>query len=793
MTLPVIPLRDLVVFPSTMVPLYIGRDKSLNALTSAIENKSQVILLTQKNAKDTHPTADSLHRIGTICDVIQTVAFPDGTVKVMVEAKRVARVGSIQDLGLSIVAHDVEDVEFTSASPVEIKALIKTVKENMEEFAKLDKRISTEILAQVNISKTPEQLAYIIAANLNIRVDLKQEILEMDDGKVLLEKILSVILGELEIIRVEKKIQTRIKKQVEKSQKEYYLTEQMEAIQKELGGKDDYSSELDEMLEKAKKKSLSDEALTKITKEIKKLKMMSPMSAESTVIRNYIETLLSLPWKDYTQEERNIKAAQKILNRDHYGLDKVKERILEQLAVMQLNPKAKGSIICLVGPPGVGKTSLAKSIAEAQNRPFIRVSLGGVRDEAEIRGHRRTYVGAMPGKIINALKKADKGNPVILLDEIDKMSSDFKGDPASAMLEVLDPEQNHAFQDHYVEIDYDLSKVLFFATANYMENIPRPLLDRMEIIRLEGYTQTEKFNIARTYLIPKQLKEAGLDNIKVNVKDAAVNFVIEHYTREAGVRSLERTMAKLFRKIAKQAVLLNESKTRLKSFTIDKKQVVNLLGPERYKHTETNKTNEIGVTNGMAWTEVGGDLLPVEVAVMPGKGAMQITGKLGDVMTESAKAAMSYVRSRAVLFGIEPDYFQKHDVHVHVPDGATPKDGPSAGITLTTSLVSAILKIPVKRTIAMTGEVSLRGKVLPIGGLKEKIMAAQRGGVTHIICPKENEKDLKDIPKEILAKLDIACVEHVDEVLVRALDIKNPRDLFKVTNSKEYGVRSNYE
>lgn len=794
-TYPVIPLRDLVVFPTTMVPLYIGRDKSINSLNRAISDKSQIFLLTQKNAKDTNPNGDTLNSIGVLCDIVQTINFPDGTVKVMVEAKQVARSKNIEDKGSYLLAHDVQELGFTSEmNTIDIKALVKSLKENMEELAKLDKRVTPEVMAQINIAKNPEQLSYIIAANLNLKIEKKQEILEIDDVGVLLETVLSIIVGELEILKVEKKIQSRIKKSVEKSQKEYYLTEQMEAIQKELGGKDDYASELDEMLEKAKQKHLSEEALTKVVKEIKKLKMMSPMSAESAVVRNYVETILSLPWEDYTTEERDIKVAEEVLNRDHFGLEKVKERILEQLAVLQLNPNAKGAIVCLAGPPGVGKTSLAKSIAEAQGRPFIRVSLGGVRDEAEIRGHRRTYVGAMPGKIITALKKADKGNPLILLDEIDKMSSDYKGDPASAMLEVLDPEQNKNFQDHYLELDYDLSKVLFFATANYLENVPRPLLDRMEIIKLDGYTETEKFNIAKKYLIPKQLSEAGLDGIKVNIKDAALTLIIQSYTREAGVRGLERTIAKLCRKIAKQAVMLSSSsKSRLKSFNIDKKQVVNLLGPEKMKPTETNKTNEIGVTNGMAWTESGGDLLPIEVSVMPGKGVIQITGKLGEVMTESAKIAVSYVRSRAVLMGIDPEYFQKNDIHIHAPDGSTPKDGPSAGITLTTSLVSAILKIPVKRTVAMTGEISLRGKVMPIGGLKEKVMAAARGGVTHIICPKENEKDIKDIPEETRSKVEITCVEHVDEVLVRALDIESPRELFKVTVSKEYGVRSQYE
>lgn len=790
MKIPVIPLRDLVVFPSTVVPLYIGRDKSINALYAAAKDKSQVLLLTQKNPKETTPNTENLYKTGVVCEIIQTMNFPDGTIKVIVQADRVVNVVSLEESG-GYISADVDDIKINTNNSSELKALVKSVKDSFEELVKIDKRMSPETLVQIDAAKSPLSLAYVIAANLNVKVENKQEFLEISNVQFLLEKLLAAILGEIEIFRVEKKIQNRIKKQVEKSQKEYYLTEQMEAIQKELGGKDDYASEIDELLERAKTKNLSEEASKKVTKELKKLKMMSPMSAESSVIRNYVENILSLPWQDYSEEQRDITIAEEVLNRDHYGLNKVKERILEQLAVLQLNENAKGSVICLVGPPGVGKTSLAKSIAEAQNRPFIRVSLGGVKDEAEIRGHRRTYVGAMPGKIISALKKADKGNPVILLDEIDKMASDQRGDPASAMLEVLDPEQNKTFNDHYLELDYDLSKVLFFATANYIENIPRPLLDRMEVITLEGYTPTEKFNIAKTYLIPKQLKEAGLEKVKVSVKDEAITTIIDGYTKEAGVRSLERTFAKLSRKIARRAISLKSAK--MKSFVINKKAVSTLLGPEKYKPTLTSSENEIGVTNGMAWTQVGGDLLPVEVVTMPGKGTLTITGKLGEVMKESAQAAMSYVRTRAVLFGIDPEFFQKNDIHVHVPEGAVPKDGPSAGITLTTSLVSAITKIPVKRNVAMTGEVTLRGNVLAIGGLKEKVLAAARGGVTHIICPKDNEKDIKDIPEEIRKTLDITCVSHVDEVLVRALEISKPTELFRMNVSKEHGIRSKYD
>jgi len=790
LTLPVIPLRDLIVFPTTMVPLYVGRDKSVQALNHAIGQKTQILLLTQKIAKDQDPTAESLNTIGTVVEIVQSINFPDMTMKVIVQGMFTARVKKFVK-NEHFLEVECEQILNEEPSDIEIRAGMKSIVDTIEELSRYDKKITPELLTQVNAATDWQDLVYIVAANLNIKLEAKQEILEINSGKDIMDKLLSVILGELEVIKVEKKIQTRIKKSVERSQKEYYLNEQLEAIQKELGGKDDLGQELDELLEKAKHKKLSTEALAKVTKEIKKLKLMSPMSAESTVVRNYVETLLSLPWEDYSDEQRDITIAEEILNRDHFGLEKVKERILEQLAVLQLNDKAKGAIVCLSGPPGVGKTSLAKSIAEAQNRPFVRISLGGVKDESEIRGHRRTYVGAMPGKIIQAFKKADKGNPLILLDEIDKMSSDYKGDPASAMLEVLDPEQNSTFQDHYIDIEYDLSKVLFFATANYIQNIPKPLLDRMEIIKLDGYTPKEKFEIAKKYLIPKEITATGLDNIKITFKDDALQFLIESYTREAGVRSLERTIGKVFRKIARKAVSLKTAK--MKGFVIGKKTIEEMLGNERMTPTLTAKTDQIGVVNGMAWTESGGDLLPIEVLMMPGKGNMQVTGQLGEVMQESAKIAMSYVRSRASLFGIDKGFFEKNDLAAHVPDGSTPKDGPSAGIALTTAIVSAITKIPVKRLVAMTGEVSLTGKVMPIGGLKEKVMAAHRAGVKMIICPKENEKDIKDIPQDVVSDLEFFFAEHVDEVLVRALAIKSPKDLFKLNNDKEYSIRSRYE
>jgi len=787
---PVIPLRDLVVFPTTMVPLYIGRDKSVGALVKATIEKTQVLLLTQKNAKDTNPMPDDLYSIGTLCDVVQTINFPDGTVKIMVEGREAVRATNIVDDGECISAA-VTPIKMKLGVGEELRASVKSIKSAFEELARLDKRISTEALAQVDACKIPVQLAYVVCANLNVKIEQKQEVLGSVQQQALLDLILGMLMGEIEVFKVEKKIQNRVKKSMEKSQKEYYLNEQMEAIQKELGTKDDVTGELEEALEKARTRGLSAEADKKVVKELKKLKQMNPISAEATVVRNFVETILSLPWNDCTEEQRDIAVAQQRLDEDHFGLEKVKDRILEQLAVLQLNPEARGTIICLAGPPGVGKTSLAKSVAEAQNRPFVRVSLGGVRDEAEITGHRRTYVGAMPGKIINAFKKAEKGNPVILLDEIDKMSSDHKGDPASAMLEVLDPSQNKTFQDHFLEVEYDLSKVLFFATANYIENIPRPLLDRMEVIRLEGYTNTEKLAIAKKYLVPKQLKEAGLGAFKVTIKDDTLQHMIEGYTREAGVRNLERTISKLARKIAKQVVSMKN--LRVKSFTITKKSLLAYLGPDRYTPELISKENEIGCVNGMAWTEAGGDLLPIEVAVMPGKGTVQITGKLGEVMKESALTAVSYIRSRASLLGIDDETFQKNDLHLHFPEGAVPKDGPSAGIAITTSIVSALTKIPVKRTVAMTGEVTLRGKVLAIGGLKEKVLAAARAGVTHIICPKDNEKDLVDIPQEVRDTLDIFCASHVDEVLVRALDIKGPKELFKLTVNKERMIRSKYE
>lgn len=820
--LPLLPLRDLIIFPHMMMPLFVGREKSINALEDAMSKQTDIILAAQKDAKTNNPEEKDIYTIGTVGSIIQLLRLPDGTVKVLVEGKRRARIkGFVPNDGFFVV--NCEVIEEEVENPTEASALVRSVKSTFETYVKLNKRIPPEILMRVSSIESPGELADIIVAQLNLKLEDKQNVLEILDPSKRLENLLNLMTGEIEILEVEKKIRTRVKKQMEKSQKEYYLNEQMQAIQKELGEKDDYQAELEDLSEKCKTKKMPQEAKDKVNKEIKKLKLMSPMSAEATVVRNYIDWVLSLPWNDYSEDRHDVKNAKKILDEDHWGLEKVKDRILEYLAVLSLSKNMRGPIICLAGPPGVGKTSLARSIAESLNRPFARISLGGVRDEAEIRGHRKTYVGAMPGKILQALRKVDKGNPVVLLDEIDKMANDFRGDPASAMLEVLDPEQNSSFSDHYLELEYDLSNVMFVATANNLGNVPRPLLDRMEIIYLDGYIEQEKFHIAKNYLIPKQIGNHGLKDLNISMNDKAVRDVIRYYTREAGVRNLEREFANVFRKVAKDVVMNNmiddlktDSATTAKTkaapakkgakakvaakaksgkkdgYVITSEKLVELLGPHKLRHGEIEKTNEIGLTNGMAWTEVGGDLLAVEVSAVPGKGKFTVTGQLGDVMKESCTAAMSYVRSRGPLFGFDKEFYANIDIHIHFPDGATPKDGPSAGIALVTSVVSAITKIPVRRTVAMTGEISLRGKVLPIGGLKEKILAAHRGGIKMIICPKENEKDLKDIPKEVLKELKVILVDHVDQVLINALDIKSPKELFKMQSEREFGIKANY-
>ena len=821
--LPLLPLRDLIIFPHMMMPLFVGREKSINALEDAMSKQTDIVLAAQKDAKTNNPDEKDIYVVGTVGTIIQLLRLPDGTVKVLVEGKRRVRIKNfVANDSHFVVA--CEAIEEDISNPTEASALVRSVKGTFETYVKLNKRIPPEILMRVSSIEAPGELADIIVAQLNLKLEDKQTVLEILDPTKRLEHLLNLMTGEIEILEVEKKIRTRVKKQMEKSQKEYYLNEQMQAIQKELGEKDDYQAELEDLTKKCLEKKMPQDAKDKVNKEIKKLKMMSPMSAEATVVRNYIDWVLSLPWQDYNNDRHDVKNAKKILDNDHWGLEKVKDRILEYLAVLSLSKSMKGPIICLAGPPGVGKTSLARSIAESLNRSFARISLGGVRDEAEIRGHRKTYVGAMPGKILQALRKVDKGNPVILLDEIDKMANDFRGDPASAMLEVLDPEQNANFSDHYLELEYDLSKVMFIATANNLGTVPRPLLDRMEVIYLDGYIEQEKFHIAKNYLVPKQIENHGLKDFKISMQDKAIRDVIRYYTREAGVRNLERQFANVFRKVAKDIVMSEtleefrkmpttdkvvaptktkvaaKSKGKKAATTVKKsdgyvvtpEKLVQLIGAHKYRFGEIEKQNEIGLTNGMAWTEVGGDLLAVEVSTVPGKGKFTVTGQLGDVMKESCSAAMSYVRSRGPLFGLDKEYYSNIDVHIHFPDGATPKDGPSAGVALTTSIVSSMMKIPVKRTVAMTGEISLRGKVLPIGGLKEKILAAHRGGIKTIICPKENEKDLKDIPKEVLKELKIILVDHVDQVLINALDIKNPKELFKSQQEREFGVKANY-
>lgn len=803
--LPLLPLRDLIIFPHMMMPLFVGREKSINALEEAMNKQVDIVLAAQKDAKTNNPEADDIYVVGTVGTIIQLLRLPDGTVKVLVEGKRRVKIQKFLP-SENFFMVEVSDLKEISESPVETQALMRSVASTFESYVKLNKRIPPEILMKVSTIENAGELGDVIVAQLNLKIEDKQRILEISDPTKRLEELLNLMTGEIEILEVEKKIRTRVKKQMERSQKEYYLNEQMQAIQKELGEKDDYQAELQELEDQIRKKPFTEEARSKALKELKKLKMMSPMSAEATVVRNYIDWLLNLPWLKYSEEKHDVDFAQQVLDDDHWGLEKVKERILEHLAVRALSNEINGPILCLVGPPGVGKTSLARSVAKALNRDFSRISLGGVRDEAEIRGHRKTYVGAMPGKIIQALRKTQNGNPLILLDEIDKMSNDFRGDPSAALLEVLDPEQNSTFQDHYLELDYDLSKILFFTTANSLHPIPRPLLDRMEVISLGGYIEEEKVKISETYLVPKQIERHGLATRNVTFTEQAVRDLIRGYTREAGVRNLEREIGNVCRKIAKEIVkdeamekMRKSTATGKKSappkakiYSVTPKKLVELIGPARFKHGKIEVENEVGLTNGMAYTEVGGDLLPIEVAVVPGKGKFTVTGQLGDVMKESCSAAMSYVRSRGPLFGLDKDYFYEIDVHIHVPEGSIPKDGPSAGCAITTSIVSAIMKLPVKRTVAMTGEITLRGRVLEIGGLKEKVLAAHRGGIKMIIIPKENEKDLKDIPKEVMKELKVVLVDHVDQVLVNALEISNAKDLFKNRKDVALGIKAQY-
>ncbi len=782
---PLLPLRDIVVFPHMVVPLFVGREKSIAALEEAMNKEKDILLSAQINPKTNDPKPEDIFKIGTLASIIQLLRLPDGTVKVLVEGKRRARIAQyVSSPNFFMV--EAEPLGEGEDVGVEVEALMRGVKSTFEQYVKLNKRIPPEMLASVSTIDDASRLADTIVAHLTLKLPDKQSILEIVSAGERLEKLMSLMQSEIEILQVERRIRSRVKKQMEKTQREYYLNEQMQAIQKELGERDDFKNEIQELEEKAKKKKFSAEAADRVQKEIKKLKMMSPMSAEATVVRNYIDWALALPWNENTKDKLDIKEAEVILNEDHYGLEQPKERILEYLAVRSLVDKMKGPILCFVGPPGVGKTSLGRSIARSMGRKFIRVSLGGVRDEAEIRGHRRTYIGALPGKVLQSMKKAGSSNPVFLLDEIDKMSMDFRGDPSAALLEVLDPEQNSSFNDHYMDLDFDLSNVMFITTANTLPAIPAPLQDRMEIIRLPGYTELEKLKIAQLYLIKKQREANGLTEKNINFTEAAIKLVIRRYTREAGVRNLEREIASICRKVARDVV---KSGNRDKKINITPKKVQQFLGVPKFHFGLAEELDQVGIATGLAWTEVGGELLTTEVSVMPGRGKLIVTGKLGDVMQESAQAAMSYVRSRAEDLGLGRDFYSKLDIHVHLPEGAIPKDGPSAGITMATAISSALLKIPSRKDVAMTGEITLRGRVLPIGGLKEKLLAAHRGKIKTIIIPKENEKDLKDIPAKILKEIDVVTVEHMDEVLKFALKLDDPESLFKRGGSSKGMLR----
>ncbi|MGE0114049.1 MAG: endopeptidase La [Steroidobacteraceae bacterium] len=761
--IPVLPLRDVVVYPHMVIPLFVGREKSILALDQAMKGTKQILLIAQKQADVDDPGAEDIYRIGTLATILQLLKLPDGTVKVLVEGTVRAR---IKDLSVDqFFTANVEILKDQAQyDEREVDVLTRSVVSQFEQYVKLNRKVAPEILTALAGIEEPGRLADNVAAHMALKLDAKQRVLEMLEVRKRLEHILALLEGEMDVLQIEKRIRGRVKQQMEKSQREYYLNEQMKAIQKELGELEDAPNELGELEQRIQKAGMPKEARDKAMAELGKLKLMSPMSAEATVVRNYVDWLVKVPWKKKTKVHHNINAAEKVLEEDHYGLEKVKERIIEYLAVQQRVKALKGPILCLVGPPGVGKTSLGQSIARATNRKFVRMSLGGVRDEAEIRGHRRTYIGSMPGKIVQNLAKTAVNNPLFLLDEIDKMAMDFRGDPSSALLEVLDPEQNSTFNDHYLEVDMDLSQVMFVCTANSL-NIPAPLLDRMEVIRLPGYTEDEKSAIARKYLLPKQMKQNGLATGELSVSDDSIKDIIRYYTREAGVRNLERELSKICRKSVKQ--LLTEKRT--KSIAVTPENLNHYLGVRRFSYGRAEEQDQIGQVTGLAWTEVGGELLTIEASVVPGKGKLLDTGKLGDVMKESIQAAMTVVRSRASVLGLESDFNQKVDLHIHVPEGATPKDGPSAGIGMCTALVSALTKVPVRSDVAMTGEITLRGQVLPIGGLKEKLLAAHRGGIRTVLIPDENTKDLAEIPQNIKDSLDIKPVKWIDEVLQLAL------------------------
>ena len=767
---PLLPLRDIVVFPHMVVPLFVGRPKSIQALEDAMAGDRQLVVAAQRVAGEEDPTPEDIYGIGTLGTIIQLLRLPDGTVKVLVEGRTRAEIRSFASVD-PYFSVEIVELEDESVETPEAEALVRSIHTTFESYAKLNKKVAPELVNSVAAINDPGKLSDTVVAHLNLKLPDRQKLLEVTSSVERLEEVFSRMQAEIEVLEVERKIRGRVKKQMERSQKEYYLNEQMRAIQKELGDRDEQKNEVGELEEKLAAKEMPEEARERVEKEMKKLKQMSPMAAEATVVRNYIDWMLDLPWDEYKEEERDLAVSESILDADHYGLEKPKERILEYLAVQTLVEKVKGPILCLVGPPGVGKTSLGKSIARSTGRDFVRISLGGVRDEAEIRGHRRTYIGALPGKIIQGLKKAGSSNPVFLLDEIDKMSMDFRGDPSSAMLEVLDPEQNHTFADHYLDVDYDLSHVMFICTANVLHEIPRPLQDRMEIIQISGYIESDKLEIAKGHLVDKVIKDNGLSDECMSFSEGAILEVIRYYTRESGVRGLERELASIARKVARDKVATGEA---FKPVKVSPKLVRKYLGVRRHRFGQTESEDRIGVTTGLAYTEVGGELLQTEVAVMPGKGKLQITGRLGEVMQESANAAMSYIRSRAKQLGLTSDFHTKVDLHIHVPDGGTPKDGPSAGITLATTIASALTRIPVRSNVAMTGEITLRGRVLPIGGLKEKLIAAHRGGIDTVIVPSENEKDLKDLPPIIKKNLTIIPVEHMDEVLRLALCVDDP-------------------